>query len=79
MEKLDKTHKHDAEHDASSYSVFQDELKLAMKQGTTLLSCIKDQASKNENHKLNPDEMENLTTVERWDKYLFCFLWGLLL
>ncbi|TSK53624.1 putative guanine nucleotide exchange factor MCF2L2 [Bagarius yarrelli] len=43
----------------------QDELKLAMKQGTTLLSCIKDQASKSENHKLNPDELENLTTVER--------------
>ncbi|XP_060797513.1 guanine nucleotide exchange factor DBS isoform X6 [Neoarius graeffei] len=43
----------------------QDELKLALKQGTTLLSCIKGQASKTENHKLNPDEMENLTTVER--------------
>ncbi|KAI5614707.1 guanine nucleotide exchange factor DBS isoform X4 [Silurus asotus] len=43
----------------------QEELKLAMKQGTTLLSCIKDQASKAENHKLNPDEVENLTTVER--------------
>ncbi|XP_053490086.1 guanine nucleotide exchange factor DBS isoform X2 [Ictalurus furcatus] len=43
----------------------QDELKLALKQGTTLLLCIKDQASKAENHKLNPDEMENLTTVER--------------
>ncbi|XP_058256500.1 guanine nucleotide exchange factor DBS isoform X1 [Hemibagrus wyckioides] len=47
------------------HNKLQDELKLAMKQGTTLLSCIKDQASKNENHKLNPDEMENLTTVER--------------
>ncbi|KAM9461722.1 guanine nucleotide exchange factor DBS isoform 1-T1 [Clarias gariepinus] len=43
----------------------QDELKLALKQGTTLLSCIKDQASKSENQKLNPDETENLTTVER--------------
>ncbi|KAK3533977.1 hypothetical protein QTP70_034991 [Hemibagrus guttatus] len=51
---------HTDEHDK-----LQDELKLAMKQGTTLLTCIKDQASKNENHKLNPDEMENLTTVER--------------
>ncbi|XP_030647017.1 guanine nucleotide exchange factor DBS isoform X1 [Chanos chanos] len=43
----------------------KDELKLAMKQGTTLLSCIKDQASKSESHKLNPDETENLSTVER--------------
>lgn len=43
----------------------QDELKLALKQGTTLLGCIKEQAAKSENHKLNPDEMENQTTVER--------------
>ncbi|XP_026201319.1 guanine nucleotide exchange factor DBS isoform X1 [Anabas testudineus] len=43
----------------------KDELKLALKQGTTLLGCIKEQAAKSENHKLNPDEMENLTTVER--------------
>lgn len=49
-----------------SMSVFQDELKLALKQGTTLLGCIKEQAAKSENHKLNPDEMENQTTVERW-------------
>ena len=48
------------------FSVFQNELKLAMKQGNTLLSCIKDQANKTENHKLNPDEMENQTTVERF-------------
>uniref|UniRef100_A0A4W6FYL5 MCF.2 cell line derived transforming sequence-like 2 n=1 Tax=Lates calcarifer TaxID=8187 RepID=A0A4W6FYL5_LATCA len=40
-------------------------LKLALKQGTTLLGCIKEQAAKSENHKLNPDEMENQTTVER--------------
>lgn len=45
---------------------YQDELKLALKQGTTLLGCIKEQAAKSENHKLNPDDMENLTTVERW-------------
>lgn len=45
--------------------VIQDELKLALKQGTTLLGCIKEQAAKSENHKLNPDEMENQTTVER--------------
>ncbi|XP_031430908.1 guanine nucleotide exchange factor DBS isoform X3 [Clupea harengus] len=43
----------------------KDELKLSMKQGTTLLSCIKEQASKSESHKLNPDETDNLTTVER--------------
>ncbi|XP_010870254.2 guanine nucleotide exchange factor DBS isoform X4 [Esox lucius] len=43
----------------------KDELKLAMTQGTTLLGCIKEQAAKSENHKLNPDEMENQTTVER--------------
>ncbi|XP_022614883.1 guanine nucleotide exchange factor DBS-like isoform X2 [Seriola dumerili] len=43
----------------------KDELKLALKQGTTLLGCIKEQAAKSENHKLNPDETENQTTVER--------------
>ncbi|KAK2836044.1 hypothetical protein Q5P01_016528 [Channa striata] len=43
----------------------KDELKLALKQGTTLLGCIKEQAAKSENHKLSPDEMENETTVER--------------
>ncbi|XP_055363751.1 guanine nucleotide exchange factor DBS isoform X4 [Betta splendens] len=43
----------------------KDELKLALKQGTTLLGCIREQAVKSENHKLNPDEMENQTTVER--------------
>ncbi|XP_034036242.1 guanine nucleotide exchange factor DBS isoform X7 [Thalassophryne amazonica] len=43
----------------------KDELKLALKQGTTLLGCIKEQAAKSESHKLNSDEMENQTTVER--------------
>ncbi|KAM9385408.1 guanine nucleotide exchange factor DBS [Pholidichthys leucotaenia] len=43
----------------------KDELRLAVKQGTTLFGCIKEQAAKSENHKLNPDEMENQTTVER--------------
>ncbi|XP_043107222.1 guanine nucleotide exchange factor DBS isoform X8 [Puntigrus tetrazona] len=43
----------------------KEELKLAIKQGNTLLSCIKDQASKTESHILNPDEVENQTTVER--------------
>ncbi|CAI5638931.1 unnamed protein product [Oreochromis niloticus] len=43
----------------------KDELRLAVKQGTTLYSCIKDQSAKSEDHELNPDEMENQTTVER--------------
>ncbi|KAG5851498.1 hypothetical protein ANANG_G00094060 [Anguilla anguilla] len=43
----------------------ENELSLAMKQGTTLLSCIREQAAKNTNYRLNPDEAENLTTVER--------------
>ncbi|XP_030072097.1 putative guanine nucleotide exchange factor MCF2L2 [Microcaecilia unicolor] len=43
----------------------KDELKLAITQGSTLLSCIKDPASKNPNYKLNPDELENVATVER--------------
>uniref|UniRef100_A0A3Q3LAQ1 MCF.2 cell line derived transforming sequence-like 2 n=1 Tax=Mastacembelus armatus TaxID=205130 RepID=A0A3Q3LAQ1_9TELE len=40
-------------------------LKLALNQGTTLLGCIKEQAAKSDSHRLNPDEMENQTTVER--------------
>lgn len=47
------------------HSSLTDELKLALKQGTTLLGCIKEQAGKTECRKLNPDEMENQTTVER--------------
>ncbi|XP_069581089.1 guanine nucleotide exchange factor DBS isoform X2 [Brachyistius frenatus] len=43
----------------------KDELRLALKQGTTLFGCIKEQAGKSDNHQLNPDEMENQTTVER--------------
>uniref|UniRef100_A0A674NJ40 Guanine nucleotide exchange factor DBS-like n=1 Tax=Takifugu rubripes TaxID=31033 RepID=A0A674NJ40_TAKRU len=43
----------------------KEELKLGLKQGTTLLSCIREQAAKSQNHKLSPDEMENQTTVER--------------
>nr|XP_033813478.1 probable guanine nucleotide exchange factor MCF2L2 [Geotrypetes seraphini] len=43
----------------------KDELKLAITQGSTLLSCIKDPASRNPNYKLNPDELENVATVER--------------
>lgn len=47
-------------------SLHQDELKLALKQGTTLLGCIKEQASRLEEHQLSPDELENQITVERW-------------
>ncbi|KAM8873805.1 guanine nucleotide exchange factor DBS isoform 15-T17 [Spinachia spinachia] len=47
------------------HGYLQGELELALKQGTTLLGCIKEQAAKSENHKLNPDEMENQTTVGR--------------
>uniref|UniRef100_A0A8C7YSZ9 MCF.2 cell line derived transforming sequence-like 2 n=1 Tax=Oryzias sinensis TaxID=183150 RepID=A0A8C7YSZ9_9TELE len=38
---------------------------LALRQGSTLSGCIKEQAAKSENHELNPDETENQTTVER--------------
>uniref|UniRef100_A0A8C9VY04 MCF.2 cell line derived transforming sequence-like 2 n=1 Tax=Scleropages formosus TaxID=113540 RepID=A0A8C9VY04_SCLFO len=51
---------HNEKHDK-----LKEELKQAMKEGTTLLSCIKEQANKNPNNKSNPDEAENLTTVER--------------
>ncbi|XP_068449288.1 guanine nucleotide exchange factor DBS isoform X2 [Clinocottus analis] len=50
---------------SDKHSNLKDELKLALKQGTTLLGCIKEQAAKSENHSLNPDETENQTTVER--------------
>ncbi|KAL4630759.1 guanine nucleotide exchange factor DBS-like isoform X1 [Arapaima gigas] len=51
---------HNEKHDK-----LKEELQQAMKEGTTLLSCIKEQANKNPNNKPNPDEAENLTTVER--------------
>lgn len=47
------------------FYMHQEELKLGLKQGTTLLSCIREQTAKSQNHKLSPDEMENQTTVER--------------
>ncbi|KAM9831269.1 guanine nucleotide exchange factor DBS [Neosynchiropus ocellatus] len=47
------------------HTYLKNELKLAVKQGTTLLGCIKEQPAKTESHKLNPDEIENQTTVER--------------
>ncbi|XP_064195037.1 guanine nucleotide exchange factor DBS-like isoform X2 [Anguilla rostrata] len=48
------------------YKRVKDELNLAMKQGTTLLSSIKEPATKNTSCKLNPDEEENIATVERF-------------
>ncbi|XP_017159919.1 guanine nucleotide exchange factor DBS isoform X3 [Poecilia reticulata] len=47
------------------YNNLKEEMKLALRQGSTLFTCIKDQTAKSENHKLKPDEMENQTTVER--------------
>lgn len=44
----------------------QDELKLALRQGSTLSSCIKDHAARSESQQPNPDELENQTTVERY-------------
>ncbi|XP_077924643.1 putative guanine nucleotide exchange factor MCF2L2 isoform X3 [Halichoerus grypus] len=43
----------------------QDELKLLGKQGTTLLSCIQETATKSPTSKLNPNELENVATMER--------------
>ncbi|XP_078522113.1 putative guanine nucleotide exchange factor MCF2L2 isoform X2 [Lissotriton helveticus] len=51
---------HTKEHDK-----LKDELQLAVKQGATLLSCIKEPGSRNPDYKLNPDEVENVATVER--------------
>ncbi|XP_032977613.1 probable guanine nucleotide exchange factor MCF2L2 isoform X3 [Rhinolophus ferrumequinum] len=42
-----------------------DELKLLGKQGATLLSCIQEPATKNSTSKLNPNELENVATMER--------------
>ncbi|KAJ8409457.1 hypothetical protein AAFF_G00228580 [Aldrovandia affinis] len=47
------------------HSRLKGELNLATKQGTTLLSSIKEQAVKNASRKLNPDDGDDLTTVER--------------
>ncbi|XP_069753200.1 guanine nucleotide exchange factor DBS [Narcine bancroftii] len=43
----------------------KEKLKSAVKEGNTLLVCIKEPLNKNPNHKLNFDELENLATVER--------------
>ncbi|XP_007934213.1 probable guanine nucleotide exchange factor MCF2L2 [Orycteropus afer afer] len=43
----------------------KNELKLLRKQGTTLLSCIQEPATKNPTSKLNHNEFENVTTMGR--------------
>ncbi|KAG8516054.1 putative guanine nucleotide exchange factor MCF2L2 [Galemys pyrenaicus] len=43
----------------------QDELKLLEKQGATLLSCIQEPMTKYPTSKLNPNELENVITMER--------------
>uniref|UniRef100_A0A8C8XZR2 MCF.2 cell line derived transforming sequence-like 2 n=1 Tax=Panthera leo TaxID=9689 RepID=A0A8C8XZR2_PANLE len=43
----------------------QDELKLLGKQGATLLSCIQEPATKSPTRKLNPNQLENVATMER--------------
>uniref|UniRef100_A0A8C5M2H6 MCF.2 cell line derived transforming sequence-like 2 n=1 Tax=Leptobrachium leishanense TaxID=445787 RepID=A0A8C5M2H6_9ANUR len=43
----------------------KDDLKLALQQGRTLFTCIKEPATRDPNFKLNPDELENKATVER--------------
>uniref|UniRef100_A0A8D0LA13 MCF.2 cell line derived transforming sequence-like 2 n=1 Tax=Sphenodon punctatus TaxID=8508 RepID=A0A8D0LA13_SPHPU len=44
----------------------KDELRLAVKQGATLLTCIREPVTRSANSKLSPDELENVATVERW-------------
>uniref|UniRef100_A0A8V5FWP4 Uncharacterized protein n=1 Tax=Melopsittacus undulatus TaxID=13146 RepID=A0A8V5FWP4_MELUD len=43
----------------------KDELKLAVKQGATLLTCIREPVTRSANCKLSSDELENVATVER--------------
>ncbi|XP_053513582.1 probable guanine nucleotide exchange factor MCF2L2 isoform X3 [Artibeus jamaicensis] len=43
----------------------QNELKLLGEQGTTLLSCIQEPATKSPSGKLSPNELENVATMER--------------
>ncbi|XP_036883457.1 probable guanine nucleotide exchange factor MCF2L2 isoform X2 [Sturnira hondurensis] len=43
----------------------QDELKLLGEQGATLLACIQEPATKSPSGKLNPNELENVATMER--------------
>ncbi|XP_030809877.1 probable guanine nucleotide exchange factor MCF2L2 isoform X7 [Camarhynchus parvulus] len=50
---------------AEHHSKLKDELKLAVKQGATLLTCIREPVTRSANSKLSPDELENVATVER--------------
>ncbi|XP_044290403.1 probable guanine nucleotide exchange factor MCF2L2 [Varanus komodoensis] len=43
----------------------KDELRLAVKQGATLLTCIREPVTRSATSKLSPDELENVATVER--------------
>ncbi|XP_055501353.1 guanine nucleotide exchange factor DBS isoform X2 [Leucoraja erinacea] len=43
----------------------KDKLKLAVKEGNTLIVCIKEPLTKNPTYTLNSDELENMATVER--------------
>ncbi|XP_041898005.1 probable guanine nucleotide exchange factor MCF2L2 isoform X7 [Corvus kubaryi] len=47
------------------HTKLKDELKLAVKQGATLLTCIREPVTRSANSKLSPDELENVATVER--------------
>ncbi|KFV69665.1 Guanine nucleotide exchange factor DBS, partial [Dryobates pubescens] len=47
------------------HSKLKEELKLAVKQGATLLTCIREPVTRSANSKLSPDELENVATVER--------------
>uniref|UniRef100_A0A8B9FRF1 MCF.2 cell line derived transforming sequence-like 2 n=1 Tax=Amazona collaria TaxID=241587 RepID=A0A8B9FRF1_9PSIT len=50
--------------------LLSDELKLAVKQGATLLTCIREPVTRSANCKLSSDELENVATVERSVKLL---------
>uniref|UniRef100_A0A8C0IT82 MCF.2 cell line derived transforming sequence-like 2 n=1 Tax=Chelonoidis abingdonii TaxID=106734 RepID=A0A8C0IT82_CHEAB len=47
------------------HNKLKDELKLAVKQGATLLTCIREPVTRSSTSKLSPDELENVATVER--------------
>ncbi|TFJ99216.1 putative guanine nucleotide exchange factor MCF2L2 [Platysternon megacephalum] len=52
-------------HVMAEWSKTRDELKLAVKQGATLLTCIREPVTRSSASKLSPDELENVATVER--------------
>uniref|UniRef100_A0A8C4W1H3 MCF.2 cell line derived transforming sequence-like 2 n=1 Tax=Gopherus evgoodei TaxID=1825980 RepID=A0A8C4W1H3_9SAUR len=47
------------------HNKLKDELKLAVKQGATLLTCIREPVTRSSTSKLSEDELENVATVER--------------